>query len=303
MNKKILLVYYSQTGQLKDIVHQFSTPFFEEGMDVEIKSIEPVENYTFPWSGECFFNVMPESVLGVPVPLEKTEFKHSSYDLIIFAYQPWFLSPSIPANSLLNNPDFIRILKGTNVITLIGSRNMWIAAQERVKTLLKEAQANLIGNIVLRDRHDNLASAVSILYWMLKGKKEKFLGMFPVPGISDEDIKRSAIYGKIINKRIKENNYLSLQAELVKNGAVEVKTNLMFIEPRAKKIFTIWAKTIVKKKNRALWLGLFKYYLIVALFAVSPVVIAIYKLFIQPFSMKGIKNKKEYYLGVYFDRI
>lgn len=296
--KKILLVYYSQTGQLKDIVHQFSAPFIEEGMEVEIKGIEPKEKYTFPWSGKRFFNVMPESVLGVPVPLKKIQFNHSSYDLIVLAYQPWFLSPSIPANSLLNNPDFIKILKGSNVITLIGSRNMWISAQERVKVMLKEAQANLVGNIVLKDRHDNLASAVSILHWMLNGKKEKYLGIFPLPGISDEDIKQATVYGKIINKRIKENNYLSLQDELVKNGAVEVKTNLMFIEPRAKKIFTIWAKAIVKKKNRALWLQFFKYYLIIALFAVSPVVIVIYKLFIQPFSGRDIKNKKEYYLGV-----
>ncbi|MFY9310718.1 MAG: hypothetical protein WAQ28_16855 [Bacteroidia bacterium] len=241
---------------------------------------------------------MPESVLGIPAPIEQLQFNHTTYDLIVFAYQPWFLSPSIPATSLLNNPEFLKRLKGTNVVTLIGSRNMWIAAQEKVKTLLKQADANLIGNVVLRDRHDNLASAVSILHWMMNGKKEKFWGIFPLPGVSENDIRQSAVYGNIINRRIKENNYLSLQEELVKNGAVEVKTNLMFIEPRAKKIFSIWANAIIKKKNRALWLQLFKYYLLIALFLVSPVVLLIYKLFIQPFTGKDIKNKKEYFSGV-----
>lgn len=298
MNKKVLLIYYSQTGQLKDIVDQFSLPFCEEGIDVEIIRIETEEPYAFPWTSKRFFDVMPESVLGTPFSLEKINFIESAYDLIVFAYQPWFLSPSIPANSLLKNPDFVKLLKGTNVITLIGSRNMWICAQEKVKTVLNDAEANLIGNIVLRDKHNNLSSAVTILHWMLNGKKEKLWGVFPMPGISEIDIKQSGIFGEIVKKRLKQNNYLSLQNELIENGAVEIGSNIMFIEPRAKKIFTIWAKTIVKKKNRALWLQLFKYYLLFALFIVSPVVVVFNVLFIQPFLVKNIKIKKKYYLGI-----
>lgn len=298
MNKKILLIYYSQTGQLKDIVDQFSAPFFEDGIEVEIKRIDVKGSYKFPWTSKRFFDVMPESVLGTPVPLEKIDFSESAYDLIVFAYQPWFLSPSIPATSLLKNPEFVRLLKGTNIITLIGSRNMWICAQEKVKTLLKEVEANLIGNIVLKDKHGNLSSAVSILHWMLNGKKEKLWGLFPIPGISEADIKHSRIFGEIVKKRVKENNYLSLQNELVENGAVELGTNIMFIEPRAKKLFNIWAKTIVKKKNRTLWLLLFKYYLIFALFIVSPIVVAFNILFVQPFLIKKINIKKKYYLGI-----
>lgn len=298
MNTKILLIYYSQTGQLKDIVDQFASPFFEEGIDVEIKRIEISESYKFPWTSKRFFDVMPESVLGTPLSLEKITFQESRYDLIVFAYQPWFLSPSIPATSLLKDPEFVRILKGTNVITLIGSRNMWICAQEKVKILLKEAQANLLGNIVLKDKHNNLSSAVSILHWMLNGKKEKLLGLFPIPGISEADIKQSGKFGEIIKKRIKEKNYLNLQEELVENGAVDIGDNIIFIEPRAKKIFSIWAKTIVKKKNRQLWLLLFKYYLIFALFIVSPFVVVFNMFFIQPFSIKSSEVKRKYYLGI-----
>lgn len=298
MNKKILLIYYSQTGQLKDIVDQFSIPFFEDGIDIEIKQIETAEPYKFPWTSKRFFDAMPESVLETPVPLEKINFIESAYDLIIFAYQPWFLSPSIPANSLLKNSEFFKLLKGTKIITIIGSRNMWICAQEQIKTLLKEAGANLIGNIVLKDKHNNLSSAVSILHWMLNGKKEKLFGVFPLPGISETDIKQSRIFGEIVKKRVKENNYLSLQNELLENGAVEIGTNIMFIEPRAKKLFTIWAKTIVQKKNRSLWLQLFKYYLLFALFIVSPIVVTFNILFVQPFLIKKIEIKKKYYLGI-----
>jgi len=298
MNKKILLIYYSQTGQLKDIVENFVAPFVEEGMDVEIVRIEIPDHFKFPWTSKSFFDVMPGSVLGNVLPLGEIHFKESSYDLIIFAYQPWFLSPSIPAISILKNPDFVKILKGTNVVTLIGSRNMWICAQEKVKKALKDANANLVGNIVLKDRHDNLSSAVSILHWMLNGKKEKLWGIFPVPGVSEPDIKQSSFWGEMVLKRFTENNYLSLQNELVEKGAVELESNIMFIEPRAKKIFTVWANAIVKKKNRELWLVLFKYYLIIALFVVSPFVVLLNMILFRPFVMKDVKNKKKYYLGI-----
>ncbi len=301
MNKKILLIYYSQTGQLKDIVEHFAAPFVKEGMNVEVKRIEITDNFKFPWTSKSFFDAMPESVLGSALPLGKIDFKESAYDLIVFAYQPWFLSPSIPATSILKNPDFVKILKGTNVVTLIGSRNMWICAQEKVKKALMEAGASLVGNIVLKDRHDNLSSAVSILHWMVNGKKEKLWGLFPVPGVSEADIRQSSVFGEMVKKRLKENNYLGLQNELVEKGAVELGSNIMFIEPRAKKIFNIWANAIIKKKNRTLWLILFKYYLFFALFIVSPFVVLFNVIFVQHFVMKSVKSKKKYYLGINYN--
>lgn len=298
MSKKILVIYYSQTGQLKEVVTQFLTPFIENGMEVDIESIDLTEDFSFPWTGERFFDAMPESVLGIPRTIKSFKSKESSYDLIVFAYQPWFLSPSIPATSMLKHPDFKKILKGKNVVTLIGSRNLWIAAQEKVKVLLDEAGATLVGNIVLVDRNNYLASAVSILYWMLNGKKEKLWGIFPIPGISKEDIDYSSEYGRIISKRVIDNNFLNLQKELIEKGAVEVKSNLMFIENRAIIFFTLWANLITRKKNRAAWLTAFKYYLVIALFIVSPIVLAINTILFRPFLLKSNAKKKKYYLGI-----
>ena len=298
MDKRVLVLYYTQTGQLKDIVDHFSAPLVAQNIEVEIKKIPILQEYTFPWSGKSFFNAMPESVLGIPSELGTLNFEHNDYDLVVLAYQPWFLSPSIPFNSLLKNPQFSAFLNGKNVVTLIGSRNMWISAQEKVKVLLNKAGANLVGNIALVDKNSNLASAVSILHWMLNGKKTKFLGIFPKPGIADSDIKNASVFGHAISTRILENNYLNLQAELVQKGAVEVKPNLMFIEPRATKLFNIWASVIIKKKNRALWLVIFKYYLVIALFLVSPIVLLINNLLFRPFSGKKIASQKQYYLGL-----
>ena len=239
---------------------------------------------------------MPESVLGIPAELASFTLKETSYDLIIFAYQPWFLSPSIPATSILNHPAFKSVLKKTPVVTLIGARNMWLNAQEKVKKMLHESGAKLIGNVVLTDKNNNTISAVTILYWMLRGKKDRYLKIFPKPGIADTDISNSKIFGKIVHQYFSKSDWNGLQSSLIQQKAVEVKSNLMFIETRAGKLFSIWANIIIKKKNRMPWVILFKYYLIIALFIIAPVVVCINSILFQPFLGKRINQKKKYYL-------
>jgi hypothetical protein len=171
-------------------------------------------------------------------------------------------------------------------------------AQERVKRNLKEAGANLVGNIVLIDKNNNFLSAISTLHWMLTTKREKKWGVFPKPGVSEEDIKEAEKFGTAVLESLKIGSWNGLQKKLVELKAVEVKSDLMFIEGRAGKLFSIWANIISKRKNRTLWLKIFKYYLFVALFVVAPIVLTINTILFRPFLGKAITKKKHYYLGL-----
>ncbi len=296
--KQVLIIYYSQTGQLAEIVDEFSKPFNTDGINLEIVRINPVHNFDFPWTSEKFFEAMPESVLYVPVELEDFSFKQDKYDLVVFAYQPWFLSMSIPANSLLSHPKFQKILNGTPVITLIGARNMWINAQEKLKEKLKVLKANLVGNVVLIDRHQNNISAFTILHWMLGGKKDRYLGFFPLPGISAKDIAATSSFGGLVLPYLESGSWAGLQETFIKAGAIEVKDDLMFIEHRGGRLFSIWANLAYKKKNRSTILVLYKYYLLIALFIVAPLVLIVNNLLFKHFFRKQVNRKKQHYLSI-----
>src|SRR6202012_1893640 len=259
MDKKVLAIYYTQSGQMGDIINSFTAPISQAGATVEKVGIKPVETYTFPWKGNKFFAVMPDCVLGVPTDLQPFDLKEKKYDLIILGYQPWFLSPSIPSNSLLNHPDFKSVLKDTPVVTISAGRNMWLNAFDRIRKSLKDSDARLVGNIALVDRHLNPISFITIFYWMLTGKKERYLNIFPKPGVAEEDIKNTAVFGETVAKHLANNQWENLQKELVDQKAVIVKYPLMFIEGKAKFIFAAWAKFIAKRKNKAPWLSAFKY--------------------------------------------
>ena len=298
MSKKILAVYYTQSGQMGEIIDTFTAPLTEAGALVEKVVIKPLDDYNFPWTGSRFFSVMPSCVLGIPAPLEPMIFKEDKYDLIIMGYQPWFLSPSIPSNSLLQNDVFKGLLKGTPVITISAARNMWINAYVRVRNMLKDAGANLVGNIALVDKHPNVVSFITIFYWMLSGKKEKYLNVFPKPGVAEEDIANTKMFGKTVTSYLNSNKWEGLQDELLQQKAVEINYTLMFTEARAKPIFAAWAKFISKRKNRVPWLAAFKYYLFIALFLGAPVLITLDAVFLKPFSSRRIKAKKLKYLQV-----
>ena len=78
----------------------------------------------------------------------------------------------------------------------------------------------------------------------------------------------------------------------------------MFIESKAKRLFHIWANLIKRKgtndKKRAFWVNIYKYYLLVALFIVSPIILTFYNLLIKPFTGASIRKNKEalLYMGI-----
>ena len=281
-----------------DIINNFTQPLSEAGHVVEKVCIQPETPYPFPWTGKSFFAVMPDCVLQVPTKLQPFQLKENSYDLIVLGYQAWFLSPSIPVNSILNHPGIKPVLANTPVVAITGARNMWISAMEDIKRILKTNKANLVGNIVLVDKHHNFVSFVTIFHWMFRGKKDRYLNIFPKPGVADEDIANTKLFGLIVEKYLKANSMEGLQQQLVHQKAVEVKYNLMFIESKAKRIFGLWANFIAKRKKRTAWLVAFKYYLLIALFIAAPIILTVDAILFKPFLSRRIKNQKQYFLDV-----
>lgn len=298
--KKILAICFSQSGQLNEILDNFLAPL---DADVDRVHVKMKESFPFPWTAKSFYDVLPESVLEEAFELKTLSFKYEQYDLVVFGHQPWFLSPSIPTTSILKNEEVRKRIAGTPVITVIGSRNMWLGAQESVKREIKEAGGTLVGNIPLFDRSPNLASAVAIVHWMMTGKKTRKWGIFPLPGVSKEDIEFTSEYGKIVNEHhLKGKEYEKLQEEFLALGKIDINTNVMFVESRAKKLFTIWAKKIKQKgttpEKRRRWLIGFRIYLNFALFIISPIVLLLFNLIIRPLTYKRIQQQKQYFCSV-----
>ena len=277
----ILVIYYTQTGQIESILKSMFKET-ENEINIDYIRIQADPEYPYPWPSDQFFDVFPESKNKISCKLKPFKIENpDKYDLIVIGLQVWYLEPSVPIASFLKS-DYAKVLENKPVITVYGIRNMWINAHQEMKRLIKNAKGKLAGNIVFADRHNNLVSVVTIVRWLFKGKKEasKFL---PVAGVSENEIKNASKFGIEIQKSLQNNNLLKLQSQLEKLEAIKVEYHIMKTEFAGSRIFGIWSSIILKRtfgnlKKRKRFLSFFKYYLYFVIFVISPISSVIFRL-------------------------
>ncbi len=245
-HKKILVISYSQTGQLIKLVNNFIAPFENESfIEVSHKIIKPSKPYPFPWGLMTFMDAFPESAHLDGCEIEEFANDPNDYDLIILAYQVWFLAPSIPTVGFLKSAYAGEKFKNKPVITLIGCRNMWVMAQEKMKKLLHNLGAHLIDNVVLIDQGNCLETFITTPRWLLTGKKDSVFGLSKA-GIAEDEIAKSNRFGKALIRALKNDDEKKNQSLLKGLMAVKVDVKLIRSEKIATKSFAIWGALIKK---------------------------------------------------------
>ncbi len=299
--KNILVAYFSQTGQLKRVLDAILSGLNDhKDINIHWLPIEPEEEYRFPWQ-ESFFDVFPDSVEEKGCKLKPLNFDKSiDYDLVIIGCQSWFLSPSIPVTAFLKHPDIISFLNNKKIVTVHGARNMCFGAQQSIKQFIINANAQLVGNVVLQDTHNNYISAITIIRWLVFGNKGPYK-ILPNAGISDKSIHESSKFGKIILEYLESTELYPLQENLVLNGAVDVKYPVLLTELNAKKIFRKFSKYVNNAEfDSVKWhkrIGVFKSYLLFALFGLSPLAMLVFSTIHLLFRFKT-KKVIAYYQGI-----
>ena len=244
--RSVLLVQYSQTGQLTDVTRNIIQPLLEDpNIAVTVENVRPRQPYPFPWPILRFFDTFPEAVYLDPPEMEPlTVDPAKRFDLAILAYQVWFLSPSLPITGFLKSEAARQLLRETPVVTVIACRDMWLMAQEQVRKLLAEYSARLIGNVALVDEAGSLGSFLATPIWVLTGSRGPHLfGLLPRAGVKPEQITASRRFGTRIASVFESNG--PLDETLLRNlGAVNVNERLIASEQTARRSFLIWGRLL-----------------------------------------------------------
>jgi hypothetical protein len=299
--KRILVVYYSQSGQLREIVDSVVQPLREaQGLEVILAELKPVKPYPFPWSVWRFFDTFPECVYADPEPIEALNLPAGvEFDLVILAYQVWFVSPSLPTTAFLQR-DGERLLRNKPVITLIGCRNMWLMAQEQVKQALQKMGARLIDNMVLTDRTHGAATVLTTPMWLLSGKRGPYLGgLLPRAGVWPSDIRAAARFGKAIAAQLPGRNADDDRPMLQGLGAVTIHPGLINSEMIVRRSFRLWGALLracgrISFALRRVVLGLYVVFLVAMLLTVVPIVFVLKNL-LAPFTRARIAQQRRYF--------
>ena len=189
---------YSQTGQLREVADALTAPLVARGWDIRWVDVQPRVAFPFPWPIRRFFGVFPaavdpEALVELAEPAGGFETKPE--ELVILAYQVWYLAPSLPIRSLVKaHPEAVR---NREVVSLIACRNMWYSAAIEMAGLLQSAGARSVEVIAATDTRRQPTSLVTTLHWLLTGRREPFL-WFGRAGVGETELARVANAGRCI---------------------------------------------------------------------------------------------------------
>jgi hypothetical protein len=282
--KRVLLVHFSQTGQLARAARQVVSPL-AQAHDVQLveEVLRPRRPYPFPWPFWRFLDAMPETVLLEAPELEPLAVRADEhFDLVVLAYQVWYLAPAGPMTAFLKSPSK-KLLHGRPVVTVIACRNMWLQAQETVERLIGEAGGQLRENVVFTDRGSTLASFITTPRWLLTGKRDAFWGL-PAAGVADEDIANADRFGQALLAALRTGRERIAAPLLAGLRAASVDPRLIFSERAGKRAFSVWSRLIrlggrPGAAARLPLLALFCVYLVTMIVVVVPPSLLLQRLF------------------------
>jgi hypothetical protein len=240
--KKVLVIHYTQTGQLGTVLRTITAPLTESaGISVTVETLRPKKPFPFPWPFFRFFDTFPETVYGDTPELETLAVDPAErFDLVILGYQAWFLSPSLPMQAFLKSPAAAQLLKDTPVVTVVACRDMWLKAQEIVKQSLADHGARHVGHIALTDEAGTVGSFLATPLWMLTGKPGPRLGgLIPKAGVAPEKVAASRRFGERMAAVLEQG--ATLDESLLRGlDAVWVNTALISTENAIRRGFRVW---------------------------------------------------------------
>lgn len=273
--KRVLVVHYSQSGQLGQIAGNIAAPLRAAGVEVVEEILRPREPYPFPWPFFDFLDAFPESFRLDPPPNHPPAADPDKpFDLVILAYQVWYLSPAMPMTAFLQSIEGRRLVNGRPVVTVVACRNMWLGAQEKMTKLVADAGGRLIDHIAFTDDAHPLATFITTPRWVLTGRRDRFLGL-PPAGVAPAEIAGAERFGRALAEALARDEERSGRPLLTGLRAVRVNPRLIVSERAGQRAFRVWSGFIRLFGKRGQWrrrpvLALFVTYLLLLIVTVVP---------------------------------
>lgn len=298
--KSVLLVDYSQTGQLRDLATHLMAPLrADPAVEVVVLRLVPRRAYPYPWPFWRFLDAFPESAHLVPPELEPLALTGDEvFDLVILPWQVWYLAPSLPITAFLCDPVAQRVLRGKPVVSVIACRNMWLLAFDKFTRLLADSGARLIDNVVYTDPGPALATFITTPRWLLTGRRGAMWGM-PAAGLNPAQISGAARFGHALRAALHAGRECGDAPLLAGLGAVEVDPRLYISEKVGTRSFFLWGKLLRAAgppgaPQRVPLLAVYAVFLVTMIVTVVPVSLTLQKL-TRPFAQGWLNRIRQHY--------
>ena len=197
--RRVLLLYYSYTGQARKVLDAAGEVFRERGAEVHIAPIEftdpryaePFSRFPMARTWRDFLGILPAQTRKATGAIRTPDaVRRSDYDLICIGSPTWWRDVSMPLRSFLKSDEARPLLDGTPFAVFVVCRRYWRENLNAVRKLAEKAGGRYMGGVHFGYPGDQLRSMLSLTSYLGSGQyREKYMGVrIPATNISADQL-------------------------------------------------------------------------------------------------------------------
>lgn len=210
---RVLLLYYSYTGQSQKVLEAAGDVFRARGAEVHTAAIEFTDQrYAEKFSRFPMRRVWPDmlSVLGAQKRNETGQIRtpdtvrDGDYDLILIGSPTWWDNVSMPIRSFLKSDEAGKLLSGKPFAVFVVCRTFWRENLEGVRELAEEQGGRYVDEIHFTYPGDNLRSLLALTSYLGSGEyRKKYLGLrIPPTNVQPEQLEQARTFAGRLADRL-----------------------------------------------------------------------------------------------------
>ncbi len=210
---RVLLLYYSYTGQALKVLDAAAEVFRDRGCDVERAAIE----FTDPRFAERFSRfpmrrVWPDMLSVLPAQLRRAggeirtpdPVRDGDYDLICIGSPTWWRTVSMPMRSFLKSDEARNLLQGKPFAVFVVCRRYWRENFTAVRKLASKQGGRYIDGVHFTYPGDQLRSMLSLTSYLATGQyRDRYLGVrIPPTNVQPDQLEQTRKFASDLANRL-----------------------------------------------------------------------------------------------------
>jgi menaquinone-dependent protoporphyrinogen IX oxidase len=210
---RVLLLYYSYSGQSRKVLEAAGEVFRERGCEVEKAEIEFTDQrYAQRFSRFPLRRVWPDMLSVLPAQKRGATggirtpdtVRNGDYDLICIGSPTWWQTVSMPMRSFLKSDEARKLLSGKPFAVFVVCRQYWLENLTAVRELAEQQGGKFVDEVHFTYPGDPLRSMLSLTSYLGSGEyREKYLGVrIPSTNVQPEQLQQTRTFAAGLADRL-----------------------------------------------------------------------------------------------------
>jgi menaquinone-dependent protoporphyrinogen IX oxidase len=212
---RVLLLYYSYTGQSQKVLEAAGEVFRDRGCEVQKAAIEFTDQrYAERFSRFPMRRVWPDMLSVLPAQKRGATgeirtpdtVRDGDYDLICIGSPTWWQTLSMPMRSFLKSDEARKLLSGTPFAVFVVCRQFWRENSTAVRELAEQQGGQYIDEIHFTYPGDPLRSMLSLTSYLGSGEyRDRYLGVrIPPTNVQPDQLEQTRTFAATLADRLFE---------------------------------------------------------------------------------------------------